>query len=84
MKTILDKMNQHKFPRDLIEVKVENCISGNHVKPCNARNIFGSEMYFCHHIDDTALVKLFLIAICSIAAVLEFADSIQLTYLFLG
>ena len=42
-------------------------------------NIFESEMYFLSS-HDTALVKLFLIAICAIAAVLESADLIKLIY----
>lgn len=47
--------------------------------PHNARNIFESEMYFLSS-HDTLLVKLFLIAICAIAAVLESADLIKPIY----
>ena len=39
-------------------------------------NIFGSEIYFLSS-HDTALVKLFLIEICAIAAVLESSDLIK-------
>ena len=61
---------------------MENRIGGNHVSRNHAMrgivvNIFGSEMYFCHYM---TLVKLFLIAICAIAAVLESADLIKPIY----
>ena len=60
---------------------MQYCISGNHANGNHAMrgivvNIFGSEIYFLSS-HDTALVKLFLIAICAIAAVLESSDLIK-------